>query len=516
MMKSRIQLGLLISAIFLAFCPAISGELITGDDEVLFAWLQGVKQWDFSSFLPQGGTYYRPLTLFSYFFDQLFWQLNPMVMHLENIILHCINACLVFFIVREFLLVEERQSSFLPLAAALLFALHPLTTESVNWISGRTDLLAGVFILLSTLALIHFRKQRHSMDLFLAMSLFTLGVLSKEVSAAFLAGAFYIVLVRPQNLSIPLSSVQSEGEWRRWIYVSLSGLIVSIFFIRTIVQIWSSGKIGLTLKVISADLWYSLFVCLRAFAFYIKKIVWPLPLNFVILEVDPLYELLAIPLLVFCLYLLWKRSTANALILTGIFLITPAFLIAFNQISWTPYAERYLYLPCAFIVPGILLLLAKKFLPQYSGIFLVIVALVAVGMGGVTFSRSITWRSNLALWEDSVQKSPLSASALNEYGLALYRTGRLVEAKDKFGKASKMTDSNYNPTHGINYALVLIELNDLWGAKEAFERVLKKTQGKSTKARSGLIEVMEKLLSQTDRHDTKSQLETELITLKSQ
>ena len=516
-MKVRLQIFLLLVILTVVFLPALSAEPITGDDYNLFARLSALRAWDFQSLLPHGGIYYRPVTILTYRFDKFLWQLNPLAMHLENLLLHAVNAILVFFLARTFLPEGERKSSLLPLAAALLFGLHPLTAESVNWISGRTDPLAALFILLTALSILHYRNHERVLSLGLASIFFLLGIFSKEVSIAFLPGAICLVFAKEfRERSIFTQRQELGKEQVLWGGAWLCAALAGFYFLYTLALNGRPGKLTLTLKIIFSDLWYALFVCLRAFAFYLRKIIWPFPLNFAILEVDPLYELLAIPLLIGCIYLLWKRRPFGALLLTGLFLIIPSFLLAFYQIAWTPYAERYLYLPCAFIIPGLVLSARRMIPPHYIKISSVLLVFLILGAGSATFARSLTWRSNLSLWEDTVEKSPLSAAARNDYGIALYHAGRVMEAKEAFETASKLTSIDYQPRHDINHALVLEELNDLQGAKGLYEKVIQKTKGKSDAAREGLIAIMEKMVAQNEESGRLAELEAELSVLKGQ
>lgn len=514
-MKLRHQIFLSLVMLIVVFMPALFAEPITGDDGDLFASLASLTTWDLQSLLPSGRIYCRPATILTYRFDKLVWQLNPLAMRLENLLLHAANVLLVLFLVRAFLTDNERKSSLLPFSAALLFGLHPLTAESVNWISGRTDPMACFFILLAALAIMDYRKRGRLLSLCLAGFFFILGMLSKEVAVAFLPGALCLIFARDyrQSTSYEQRSGQNMADrlWSSaWLGAALTGFMFFYF------MAWNSrpGKLALTIRIIFSDLWHAFFVCMRAFAFYLSKIIWPFPLNFAILEVDPLYELLAVPLLIGCFYLLWRRNLLGALLLTGVFLIVPSFLLAFNQIAWTPYAERYLYLPCAFIVPCLLLVIRRMIPLQYMKICSVLLFILLLGAGSATYARTLAWRSNLELWADTVKKSPLSAAARNDYGIALVQAGRLIEAKAEFEAASKLMSIEYQPRHGLNYALLLVELKDFEGAKIAYETVLKRTNGLSLDGREGLIEVLEKMVVQNNGSDRLMELQSELSTLK--
>jgi hypothetical protein len=103
--------------------------------------------------------HYQPLTWLTLGIDYLIWGLSPVGYHLTNLLLHCANAVLLYFLaLRLFRLVNAgltgHEHSLLPLAAgfsALLFSIHPLRVESVAWATERRDALAGFFFLLSIL-----------------------------------------------------------------------------------------------------------------------------------------------------------------------------------------------------------------------------------------------------------------------------------------------------------------------------------------------------------------------------
>ncbi len=81
--------------------------------------------------------------------DKFIWGLEESFMHLENIFFHLANTLLVYAVARR---AADYLTNTIPsctVRAALFFAIHPLNTEVVNWISGRTDLLAGFFLFLA-------------------------------------------------------------------------------------------------------------------------------------------------------------------------------------------------------------------------------------------------------------------------------------------------------------------------------------------------------------------------------
>ena len=92
---------------------------------------------------------YYPLVWTSFWIEYQIWALDPLGYHLDNIIIHCINAVLLWRIL-SFLGVK---GSWL---AAAIFAIHPIQAESVAWITERKNLLSGLFYFLSLYFFLHF------------------------------------------------------------------------------------------------------------------------------------------------------------------------------------------------------------------------------------------------------------------------------------------------------------------------------------------------------------------------
>jgi len=139
------------------------------------------------------GTYYRPLVLISFLADRAVHGLSPFGFHLTNALLHALCSLLLVFVHHAW--IGPRGS----LLSGLLFAVHPIHTEPVAWVSGRTDLVATALILGSVLAYLRSRRAESPRLAVLATLLLFLALLSKET--ALLLPVFFCVLewVRPRN-----------------------------------------------------------------------------------------------------------------------------------------------------------------------------------------------------------------------------------------------------------------------------------------------------------------------------
>src|SRR5437667_4708512 len=99
----------------------------------------------------------RPFVNLSYAIDRAVWGPQPFGFHLTNVLLHMLNVALLFRLARPRWgersqpVVGAVSSDVVAFAAAILFAVHPLMTEAVGYISGRAEVLCGTFFLFGVL-----------------------------------------------------------------------------------------------------------------------------------------------------------------------------------------------------------------------------------------------------------------------------------------------------------------------------------------------------------------------------
>ncbi len=543
-------------SVAIAFSPSIFAELTTVDD---FDAYHAIANSGFSLkslFFPQtaDGAYYRPMIGLSYLFDKHVWLLDTRFMHLDNIFFHVVNAWLVYLIVRKLLPPEKRHTSYLPVFASLMFGLHPITSESVNWISGRTDVFAGTSMLASTLFLIRFKQNRRALELLFAFLLLVPGLLVKETVVAFFLSAVCILSARDRedipdevivfgrhireiglltvfsvvavvvmvvSYNVWLSFVVSiiylasiavidlkSGNKLGWLYTTLSiiavgvGAVWGFFAFRSVVFSSNLGSIGRTINLIFNDLNYSLQTFLGAAGFYVKKFFLPLPLNLAIREIDPFYNLLGVVVLLGCLYLVRRNTISSAFFLTGVVLFLPALPLALGTVTWTAYAERYIYVSSAFWVIALVIYLDRTITGQtircyyrYGALVLVVV------MFAVSLHRSLIWKSNLTLWRDTVAKSPGFKMIYVDYMLALIKSGDLQEAKRQYTVASAIPSVGYYEMLDLAMASALSKEGNYPEAARYYEMVIKETKGKSAAAYDLYREFLRERLAGVDIHD---------------
>lgn len=181
---------LVFASTVLAFLPALRGGFVNWDDTAAFVtnpFFRGLSPdhlaWMFTTGLLG---HYQPLAWVTYAVDHALWGLDPFGYHLTSLLLHALNAALLY---RVALLLYEKAGT--PEArrpaaaalAALLFALHPLRVESVAWATERRDVLSGTFLLLAAWGYIRHAEKKEGAYA-ASFAAFACALLSKITAAA--------------------------------------------------------------------------------------------------------------------------------------------------------------------------------------------------------------------------------------------------------------------------------------------------------------------------------------------
>lgn len=325
--------------------------------------------------------FYRPMVGLSYLLDYAFWDDNFAGFHATNILLHSLTACSFLLIARRVLADASRA-----LMAALLFALHPIHTESVCWISGRTDLIAAFFSLLALYCHIEYRNRHDKAALFAACLFFAFGLFAKEIAFAMplLALAYDILIAK-----------------HRRVHLSAFAGYLLVFAIYAILRqmYLSQAPVQISLKPF-ADIPLILF---SSIGFYSYKIILPFNLNLFIAEIHPSFVFSAFGACVLALFFIFakKQNAWSAFCLFG-FIVTlaPSVFGSCTTNLNPPFAERYLYLPSVFFC----LALARMGFPA-KRIWRFICVTVMVLFVFMTLHRVAVWRDELPIWQDTVKKT---------------------------------------------------------------------------------------------------------------
>ena len=430
-------------------------------------------------------------------------------MHLFNILLHTLNSVLVFFLTRSLMAFTSCRSSILPLLAGLWFALHPINTEAVNWIMGRTDLLAGTFVYSSLIVLLTALQGQGFIMSGIAAALFFAGTLCKETALFTFAGVALIMVwkspVRVQNwqvrgvtLGFYCAAVISYFALRASAFHYDRGVDHTARFASKAIN--AAVVNSSTPHVDSGSLWDLLQIFFTACGFYLKKLVQPLPLNFAIINVHAGYLYLGLLLFVLLAYLLWRRRPVDTFILLSAGIASSALFVIFSQLAWAPLAERYMYIPCGtFVVAATVGIHSAVERFRLHKIAWIVVCLLLFAAGWVTSQRNIIWQDNLTLFQDTVNKSPGSALAQNELALALLAKGRTDEAESIINSIGVPS----NQRSSLNKAAILDEQGEHQAARDFLLERLENPGNLEIRILEMLIKITHEMIDETDDESLK-------------
>lgn len=386
----------------------------------------------------------RPAMLLSLMLDALFWGKNPFGYHLSNVLIHTINVLLLFLLLLHF---SNRTATadagqwgavgaFL---GALFFAVHPINTEAVCCVSYREDLLVTFFLL----AALHFASQFDSsawktnfltgagccMSLFLAVSAKESGV----------TGPVIIILY--------YSIFRSGKPPKLWfILAGLSFAMVGTFLtVRFILE--SEVSIIFPTKPTYLDgSFKSVFaVQPRIWTFYLQQIIWPAALcadygPYSIRHISLLSSLMILTAILVGTIFAAGRSK-GILFAIGFYWISLLPVSNFIPI-YRPIADRFLYTPLLGVgaLIAVMFLLCMRIRSRYFKIFVVCAFLTAcLVLAGVSHQRQKAWHDRLSLWQDTLQKNPLSSTAANNLAFAWFDKGEFKHAIEIWKKTLILT-----------------------------------------------------------------------------
>lgn len=417
----RIHLLTITVSVLVVYIWALYADYLPIDDGGI---LQSVQSGTFSFsdlFLRGGKEYYRPLAILSFKGDFYLFGGKIAGYHLVNVLLHLCNALLVYRLTLLYLQ-EEKAAPFYSFIAGLLFALHPINSEAVVWIACRPDLLCCFFSLLCLLTALRIEKSS-GLPVFAALFLFCLcSLLSKEASL-FLPPAIAVYFFLQRKII---------GQRQAFAAAAAVGFSAIIYLLmRSGLSHFSKPTLIVPLDAVGVSN-LNVFDGVAAFGFYIRKFLYPFPLNFTITDINSrLYASLFFVFTAVAVFLWKKEFTIRApLTFLTVSLIPPIGAMLMVPI-WVPYAERYLYLPSvAFSLCTVIQLLRfGKNIPRHF----VTVCVLALALP--TAFRVRLWTEPIPFWQDSVAKAPNFATARLVLSSEYLKAGQYKIADDTLRQA---------------------------------------------------------------------------------
>lgn len=410
--------------------------------------------------------YYRPLNRASYLLDYQLAGLNPAWYHAVGIMVHLGNAILLFLVASR--LMADRGAA---LTAALLFAVHPVNSEAVNFISTRNTLLAGFFSLASLLAFLRAREQGRRWPILSAL-LFFCGLLSKE-TGLMLMGVFALYTIVP--LPGDSHSPKTAGRFASL----LPHLLVTILYF----AMRSYSLQGMVGTSVAADgLLSRLAMNYHIIPQYLGLLLFPADLT--IFHTVPKGGLFTPPwflpawvALVVAVWLILRSRNRAAQF--GLAWIAINYIPISNivPIPSDPITERFCYLPAIgfFIMAGAAVARTRSTGKGEQAMRIAVAALI-VASAAVTVQRNREWKDYYSLFASGVRNDPGSAEAHYNLGTVLQSRGDLAAARREWEESLRLDPANSDAL--IQMGTLAASEGDLQRAEQYYQDALRSPAGK--------------------------------------
>jgi tetratricopeptide (TPR) repeat protein len=398
---------------------------------------------------------YRPVRNLSYAIDFMIWGDNPVGFHLSNLLLHAANTVLVYLLARR--ITGVTASAFL---AATVFAIHPIQTDAVTYVSGRRDLLFTFFYIASFLTYLKYREKRSLAGFAAFLGLWALGLLSKEMAVT-LPGFIFVWNFCERwgeqeggRIGKSVRAARKALAEDRWLYALLVAAAVAYGWYM-IFERHASGRIDQTgVQYWGGSFYASMLTVARVHAWYLKQLVFPTPVaqyygafevSASILEPRVLFSLAVVGSVLACGLRLLKRDRVMSFAVLSYFVL----LLPVSQII--PHhelvADHYLYLPM--VCFGLFAArLAERVASRDAEARRLVYAGAAVACAAfavLTIMRNREWKDELSVWQANYKSVPNSPRAAHNLGGMLMR--RDPKRAEELFKEAIRNDPGFEPAY---------------------------------------------------------------------
>ena len=411
---------LLVCVCFGVYANSFTGSFVATDhirwEERAWARGRSVTSMFRELLTPGRDAFYRPIPYMLYVIDYHLWGANPIGFHITNTVLHGAAGVLVYFLAAAIL-----GYGLAPLAVALLFAVHPIHTEAVSYIAGRTDVMLGIFFALSLLLYIGFRRSDGKAGHLLyagSVLAFILALFCKEAAVALPL----VLLLYDVYFS---AGSKGKGLWKRLLPplgppVAIGLLYVAVAATTGLGKAFTFNRFGLGLQALTA---------IRALYRYLHLLLLPVDLSFApdfpwsesFSEPNALLPLISVILLLTVVFVTYRSSKVISFGLAWILVtILPiSNLLAVTRFPRPLMAERYLYVPsigfcvvAGSAIYGLMLRPRTAAGRRFSrGIGLTALGFVLVAYSSLTIGRNSDWQSQYSLATSTLEQNPNAVEA---------------------------------------------------------------------------------------------------------
>jgi protein O-mannosyl-transferase len=383
--------------------------------------------------------YWQPLTYLSHILDCQLFGLNAGGHHFTNLLIHGANAVLLFLLLL-------RLTGFLwrSAAVAVLFSIHPLTVESVAWVTERNTLLSALFGILTMWAYVWYVEKPKVSRYILVIAAFILACMSKP-AAVVIPGVLLLLDWWPLHRLRRVSS--------------LPGLIrgkTPLFAISAVIGLLTiAGNTGAMATTSELPIQVRISGALVAYAQYLLKVLWPHPLGVFYQYTIPAVEQTTAAALALTLLTLGAVSLAKRFphLLWGWlwFLLVLLPVSGIFQVGGQSVADRFTYLPLVGIYVALVWTGAEcvRRFHIKQAIVIAVAALLVCAMGCKSWLQTETWKDSISLYTQALKATGGNEPMHRNLALEMVSKGRIDEAIQHYREAIRLDPGRT----GIHYSL---------------------------------------------------------------
>ena len=443
----KVALAILVSLSLVVYLNSLNGAFVSDDIAAILRNPEIANPWKylFSGNLPS----------FTLSINYLIGQFNPFIYHLTNLFFHIGVVVLVYFFLWQ---ITSQEISFL---AAVIFAVHPIHTEAISWISGRPYALGAVFLLASLWFYIASQKKEklNYYHYFASLACFFAAQFAEIKSVAFL-----LIIGLYEFTFGKLSQ-----NWRKIVpYFVIALLFLAYLFqpFQTRVATENPEYAG---GVTLFKPWEQIPIALSS---YLELFVWPM--NLTLYHEDLSFSTanylvrLVITVILLCSLIYFYRKEKLLFFGFSFFILSLIPTMLPIHIAWI-VAERYVYLGSMGLCLVAAWILVKS-LKKYPQALLIVVGILVALLSARTIIRNQDWRTRETLWVATAKVSPTSPKAWNnmgdiyagkeEFQLAIMAFQRAIELRPNY------VDAHHNT--GVTY----LQMKEFDKAIEWFEKAI--------------------------------------------
>ena len=392
--------------------------------------------------------------------------------HALNLLIHLLAALTLFGLVRRTLLLPQISPRFraaslgIAGAVAVLWAVHPLQTESVTYVSQRAESLMGLFYFLTLYCFVRGVDKNSRSWFTLSATACLAGMASKEV----MVSAPLIVLLYDRTFLAGTFRGALRVRGNYYFALALAWLLLAYEMVHVGNR---GGAVGTGLKI---DPWHYLITQAHAIALYLGLSLWPHPLIFDygttlaggLRDVAP-EAFLVIALLTATVYFLWKRSALGFIGAWFFAILAPTSSVI--PLAKQTIAEHRMYLSLAAVIL-LTVLAVYSALGRYSRAAISVLVFACVML---TFQRNADYLNGVTIWSDSVEHYPNNPRAHINLGNAYFESGDSKQAVTELTTAIRL-DPNL-PEARNNLGVVEAAQGDIAQATAEFKEAIRLAPG---------------------------------------